>query len=210
MIYDIVFGKARLSSSGHGGEKDSMIVIAQVSDGSDVRTLKMNLDLSDSFDSETESLEIDVLHPRSKIASQWFLSAQGTIFLTEFVDNSTDNSTDEPVEPEIIDEQPKPKDIPHTTSLSVVSDANSYVLGDTVTISGNVSEIFENTPIILQLISPVDLIEVAQIDVETNGEYTYTILAQGQQWVNDGTYTVKAFYGANNFAETTFEFVNSN
>ncbi|KER06885.1 hypothetical protein AAA799E16_00401 [Marine Group I thaumarchaeote SCGC AAA799-E16] len=205
-IYDVVFGKARLSSSGSGGEKDSMIIIAQVSDGTDVRTLKMNLDLSDSFDSETESLEIDVLHPRSKIASQWFLSAQGTISLTE----SVDDPIDETIEPEIIDEQPEPKDIPHTTSLSVVSDADSYTLGDTVIVSGTVSEIFEDTPIILQLISPVDLIEIAQIDVEADGQYTYTVIAQGQQWVNDGTYTVKAFYGANNFAETTFEFTNSN
>ena len=213
IIYDVLFGKARMSSSGSGGEKDSMIVIAQVTDGTDVRTLKMNLNLSDSFDSDTESLDVEVLHPRSKIASQWFLSAQGTISLTESVVEPVDETTesvDVPVEPKIIDEHPEPEDIPHTTSLSVLSDADSYILGDTVTISGNVSEIFENTPIILQLISPVDLIEVAQIDVETNGEYTYTVIAQGQQWVNDGTYTVKAFYGANNFAETTFEFVNSN
>ena len=210
LIYDVIFGKARLSSSGTGGEKDSMIVIAQVTDGTDVRTLKMNLDLSDTFDSQTESLEIDVLHPRSKIASQWLLSAQGTISLTESAVEPVGETT-EPVDetkPEIIDEQPEPKDIPHTTSLSVVSDVDLYALGDTVTISGSVFEIFEDTPIILQLISPVDLIEIAQIDVNSDGQYTYTVIAQGQQWGNDGTYTVKAFYGANNFAETTFEFVN--
>ncbi|MBL7018681.1 MAG: hypothetical protein ISR81_07185, partial [Nitrosopumilus sp.] len=54
-IYDIVFGKARLSSSGHGGEKDSMIVIAQASNTGDIRTLKLSINLSEEFNSDTES-----------------------------------------------------------------------------------------------------------------------------------------------------------
>ncbi len=209
IIYDMVFGKARLSSSGHGGEKDSMVVIAQVTDGSEVRTLKMNLNLSDSFDSQTELLDVKVLHPRSKIASEWLLSAQGTISLTEIIAEPASSIVNETISSEIPHIQ-EPKIIPHTTSLSVVSDSNLYSLGDTITISGSIFEIFENTPIILQLISPVDLIEVAQIDVTPKGQYTYTVIAQGQQWSNDGVYTIKAFYGANNFAETTFDFLNSN
>jgi hypothetical protein len=58
----------------------------------------------------------------------------------------------------------------------------------------------------MQLISPVDLIEIAQINVDSNDEYSHTVIAQGSQWMFDGTYSVKVFYGANNVAETNFEF----
>ncbi len=203
-VYDIVFGKARLTSSGQGGEKNSMIVIAQVSNGVDVRTLKLSISLSESFDKDTELVDIEILSPRSKIASEWFLSGIGTLGLTESdAIISQDETTDETVEPDVTIPD---ADIPVTTQISVSTSEPSYLTGDTIIISGMIDKIFENTPVILQLISTVDLIEIAQIDVESDGAYTHTVIAQGSQWVSDGTYTVKVFYGANNVAETSFEF----
>ena len=81
-VYDVVFGKARSSSSGPGGEKDSLVLIAQISTGIDdeIKTLKLSIDLSSVIDPQSiESLEVSVLSPQSKIASEWFLSGDGTL-----------------------------------------------------------------------------------------------------------------------------------
>jgi len=204
-VYDVVFGKARTSSSGSGGDKDSMIIIAQTSDGVDIRTLKLNIDLSEEFNSETDSADIEILFPRSKIASHWFLSGTGSLGLTESIETQgTEIDDTEPDDIEI--DVTKVEDIPHTTALSVSVSQESYVTGDEIVISGIVEEIFENTPVILQTVIASDLIEIAQIDVTSSGEFTHSIQATGPQWQTSETYTVKAFYGGNNVAQTTFEF----
>jgi len=68
-------------------------------------------------------------------------------------------------------------------------------------------EIFENTPVVLQIVTTSDLIDIAQIEITSSGEFTHSIQATGPQWQTSDTYTVKAFYGGNNFAQTTFEFL---
>jgi hypothetical protein len=205
-IYDIVFGKARLSSSGHGGEKDSMIVIAQASNTGDIRTLKLSINLSEEFDSDVTLSDIEILSPQSKIASQWFLSATGELGLTESEetnDTQTDTSetNDAEDDPEI--EIPS-EDIPITT-LTISTPSDVYFSGDEIIISGTVADVFEGTPVILQTVTGSDRVDIAQIDVNSDGTFTHTILADGSLWVSD-TYIVKAFYGANNSVETTFEF----
>jgi len=212
-VYDIIFGKARLTS-GSGGDKNSMIVIGQVSNGVDVRTLKLNINLSESFDNDIESVNIEILSPRSKIASEWFLSGTGNLGLTESMESteSVETITSENFTSETVnsDAQIPDVDIPIITEISISTVESSYLTGDTIIISGMVHEIFENTPVIMQLISPVDLIEIAQIDVESDGVFTHTIVAQGTQWAFDGTYIIKVFYGANNVAETSFAFISKN
>lgn len=64
---------------------------------------------------------------------------------------------------------------------------------------------FIKNKLIIQTVIATDLIEIAQIDV-TDGEFTHSIQATGPQWLSSETYTVKAFYGGNNVAETSFEF----
>jgi len=210
-VYDIIFGKARLTSSGSGGEKNSMVVIGQVSNGVDVRTLKLILNLSESFDSPTESVDIEILSPRSEIANKWLLSGTGNLGLTESDETiPQEDSADKTGDTAKQDVEIPDVDIPITTAISVSTSESSYLTGDTVMISGIVDEIFDDTPVIMQLISPVDLIEIAQIDVKSDGVYTHTIIAQGSQWISDGTYTVKVFYGANNIAETSFELMVEN
>ncbi len=207
-VYDIIFGKARLTSSGPGGEKNKMIVIAQASNGVDVNTLKLQIHFSEPFNSTTESVDLEILSPQSKIASQWFLGGTGTLGTTESSDSVTQDDTNNDAEPDVTipDVTIPDEDIPITTTLSVSTSESSYLTGDAIMISGTVDEIFEDTPVIMQLISPVDLIEIAQIDVESDGEYSHSVIAQGPQWLTDGTYTIKVFYGANNVAETSFEF----
>ena len=196
-IYDVVFGKARLSSSGPGGDKDSMVVIAQISNAGEVRTLKLSINLSEEFNSDTEFADIKILSPQSKIASQWFLSGIGDLGLTESAE--TDAETDAEIEIPT-------DDIPIITTLTVSTPSELYFAGDEIIISGTVLDLFEGTPVILQTVTGSDRVDIAQIDVNSDGTFMHTILADGPLWVS-GTYTVKAFYGANNFAETTFQFI---
>lgn len=71
-----------------------MIVIAQVSNTGEVRTLKLSINLSEEFNSDTETAVIEILSPQSKIASQW-LSGIGDLGLTntsETDPSETDNT----------------------------------------------------------------------------------------------------------------------
>jgi len=90
--------------------------------------------------------------------------------------------------------------------ISVQTDDDNYDEGDTIVISGNISTIIGETPITLQLFSDGNMIEIAQIAVSLDGNYSYTIIAQGSMWANQGEYIVKVTYGGGNVAETTFSF----
>ena len=202
-VFDVIFGKARLSSSGQGGEKDSMILIAQTSNGVDIRTLKLSINLSEEFDSETESVDIEILSPRSKIASEWFLGGLGSMGLTESLESNTTDDTPTDDTPDVIIPD---EDIPIITTITVLTPTDVYFLGNEIEISGTVTDVYEDTPVILQTVTATDMIDIAQLEVAEDGTFSHTILADGPLWVTD-SYTVKAFYGANNFAETTFEFL---
>ncbi len=82
-IYDLVFGKARVSSSGTSGEKDSMILIGEVIDfEGNQNTLRLNIDLAESLEGEFEPIDFKILS-KSKISHQWSVSAQGQLSLVE-------------------------------------------------------------------------------------------------------------------------------
>ena len=168
--------------------------------------MKLTINLSEEFDSDVTSSDIEILSPQSKIASQWFLSATGELGLTESeetndtqTDTSETNDTEDDPEIEIPSE-----DIPITT-LTISTPSDVYFSGDEIIISGTVADVFEGTPVILQTVTGSDRVDIAQIDVNSDGTFTHTILADGLLWVSD-TYIVKAFYGANNSVETIFEF----
>ena len=78
-IYDLAFGKARVSSSGSSGEKGSMVLIGEVIDfEGNQNTLRLTLDLAESLEGEFGSEPIDFeIIPTSKISRQWSVSAQG-------------------------------------------------------------------------------------------------------------------------------------
>ena len=90
--------------------------------------------------------------------------------------------------------------------ISVQTDDDNYDEGDTIVISGKILTIIGETPITLQLFSDGNMVEIAQIDVSLDGNYSYTIIAQGSMWANQGEYIVKVTYGGGNVAETTFSF----
>lgn len=83
-IYDLVFGKARATSSGPSGEQDSMIIIAHMLDdegnGSTLKILLESVNLEAELGSELA--EVTIMTPQSKIAGKWFLSGSGQLSLT--------------------------------------------------------------------------------------------------------------------------------
>ena len=93
-----------------------------------------------------------------------------------------------------------------TSLISVQTDNDNYDEGDTIIISGNISTIIGETPITLQLFTNENMVEIAQIAVSRDGNYSYAIIAQGSMWINQGEYLVKVTYGEGNIAETTFSF----
>ena len=90
--------------------------------------------------------------------------------------------------------------------ISVQTDTSTYDEGDTILISGQITTLVGQTPVTLQLFKDGNMIEIAQIVVSSDGNYSYTILAEGSMWQNQGQYLVKVTYGEGNIAETTFSY----
>ena len=91
--------------------------------------------------------------------------------------------------------------------ISVQTNHNEYNEGDTILISGNIVTIIGDTQVTMQLFQQGKLIEIAQIKVSQDGNYSHTISAQGPLWKNQGTYMIKVTYGEGNIAETLFDYI---
>jgi predicted secreted protein with PEFG-CTERM motif len=96
-------------------------------------------------------------------------------------------------------------------AVTVTTDRSSYVLGDTIVVSGQVQAVVPGTQLTIQIFdSKNNLIQIAQIDVSADGKFTRSFLASGPLWANNGTFTVKVQYGIQNVTgQTTFSFQSS-
>jgi len=84
-IYDVVFGKARISSSGPSGEKDSMVLILQAMDTEgNTNTIRLGLNFGSALEGDfgTEPIELETVS-NSKISGQWSLNVSGELFLLQ-------------------------------------------------------------------------------------------------------------------------------
>ena len=82
-IYDVVFGKARISSSGPSGEKDSMVLILQAIDSEgNTNTIRLGLNFGSALEGDfgTEPIELETVS-NSKISGQWSLNVSGELSL---------------------------------------------------------------------------------------------------------------------------------
>jgi predicted secreted protein with PEFG-CTERM motif len=100
---------------------------------------------------------------------------------------------------------------PTAPSITVTTDKPSYTIGDTIVISGQVAAVVPQTPLTIQILdSKNNLIQVAQIDVSSDGKFTKSLDASGPLWISSGTFTVKVQYGLPNVtAQATFSFQSS-
>jgi len=78
--------------------------------------------------------------------------------------------------------------------ISIQTDDNNYDEGDTVVISGKINIVIGETPVILQLFTEGNLVDIAQITVAQDGSFTKTFLAEGALWKKSGEYTIIASY----------------
>jgi len=90
--------------------------------------------------------------------------------------------------------------------ISVQTNDDNYIEGDTIVISGNVVTSIGDTQVTMQLFNEANMVEIAQIKVSQDGNYAHTIIAQGQLWKNQGSYIVKVTYGEGNTTETQFDY----
>jgi len=82
-IYDVAFGKARLSSSGPEGENDSLVIVLQTIDSEDNdNTIKITLGFTSPLEGEfgSSSEEFEILD-NSKVSGQWILEGSGQLSL---------------------------------------------------------------------------------------------------------------------------------
>ena len=93
--------------------------------------------------------------------------------------------------------------------LSVSTDFPGYAENSEIIISGKVKESSlsdYDQPITLMIISPDDnIVTIKQLNLNSNHEFSTSIIAGGPLWKAGGDYTVKANYGAQK-AETTFNY----
>ena len=90
--------------------------------------------------------------------------------------------------------------------ISVQTDDSNYDEGDTIVVSGKVTTLIGDTPIILQLFAEENIVDIAQIVVAQDGSYSHTIIAEGPLWKKQGNYIARVSYGEGNIAEIEFGF----
>jgi len=90
--------------------------------------------------------------------------------------------------------------------ISVETNSNSYKEGETIVISGKVSTIITGTPVTMQIFGQDNLVDIAQITVAEDGNYSHTVRAEGPLWSKAGEYTIRVSFGEGNIAETQFTF----
>ena len=91
--------------------------------------------------------------------------------------------------------------------ISVQTNDSTYDEGDTIIISGQIETIIGETPVTLQLFQDGNMVEIAQIIVSKDGNYSYAIIAEGSMWQSQGEYIVKVTYGEGNISETSFLYI---
>ena len=97
--------------------------------------------------------------------------------------------------------------------VTVETDSTSYETGETIIVSGSVSDYneldpYRNFDVTIRLLDPKNnIISISQLPLSGDGSYFTSILAQGPLWKFDGDYTISVSHGSDRNASTTFSFV---
>ena len=91
-------------------------------------------------------------------------------------------------------------------NISVNIDKEAYNEGDVITITGNVEKVVVGLQVSLQIFFEKNLIQIDQVPVTEDGQFSATFVAEGKQWKNEGDVIIKATYGAGSSAEISASF----
>lgn len=81
------------------------------------------------------------------------------------------------------------------TQITILANKQSYITGDTISISGTISSLGTSKSAVLQVYDPFNvLVQIGTIDVSSDGTFHDTIKAEGKSWQNDGLYEIKVLY----------------
>jgi hypothetical protein len=79
--------------------------------------------------------------------------------------------------------------------ITLLTDKQSYVTGDTITISGTISSLGASNSAVLQVFNTFNvLVQIGTINIAPDGTFSKTIKAEGESWANDGSYQIKVIY----------------
>ena len=82
-----------------------------------------------------------------------------------------------------------------TAQIMLLTNKQSYVTGDTISISGNMLSLGASNTAVLQVYDPFNvLVQIGTINILPDGSFHTTIKAQGTSWNNDGLYKIKVIY----------------
>ena len=90
--------------------------------------------------------------------------------------------------------------------ITLIADNTAYQEGDVITIIGSVEKVIPGMPISLQIFFEKNLIQVSQVRVSQDGEFTDTFTAAGPQWHNEGNVIIRANYGGDTSTELIISF----
>ena len=91
-------------------------------------------------------------------------------------------------------------------NILLQSDKSAYNEGDVITITGNVEKVVAGLQVSLQIFFEKNLIQIDQVPVTEDGQFSTTFVAEGKQWQNEGIVVIKATYGAGSSAEISASF----
>ena len=97
-----------------------------------------------------------------------------------------------------------PKPIP-IIKITVQTSQSSYEEGETIVISGNIDDTIEDTPMTIQIFLEGNLVDIAQVGITRDRDFSHTFIGNGPLWQTSGTYTVRAYYGTST-QDTSFDF----
>ncbi len=96
---------------------------------------------------------------------------------------------------------------PVQSSIHLETDKDTYTEDDIVVVSGKVSEILQDTVILLVVYDSFgETVTMAQVHMNGDGEFTKKIPLERSSWLQNGTYTIKVHYGDDVIANTEFTF----
>ena len=91
-------------------------------------------------------------------------------------------------------------------SIILKSDNTSYQEGDIITITGEIEKVIPGMPVSLQIFFEKNLMQVSQVNVSQDGQFTDTFTAAGPQWQNEGIVVIRANYGGETSSELEVTF----